>query len=70
MREVFDDLELKLTAETTDRDIDGWDSLAHIQLVAALEEEFELEISASEIAEINSVAKILEIVGEKRDPKA
>ena len=65
MREIFDDPELTLTPETTDRHIDGWDSLAHIQLVSALEAEFELDISAAEIASMNSVTKILALIAEK-----
>ena len=36
-REVFDDDSIELTPETTANDIDDWDSIEHINLIAAVE---------------------------------
>ena len=37
--DVFDDPELTVNDETTAADVDGWDSLVHITLIDAVEEE-------------------------------
>ena len=39
-RDVFDDDDITVTETTTSADIDDWDSLEHINLVAAVEQEF------------------------------
>ena len=39
-RDVFDDDEISVNGQTTADDIDGWDSLAQISLIAAVESEF------------------------------
>lgn len=39
-RDVFDDDEITVNEQTTAEDIDDWDSLAQISLIAAIESEF------------------------------
>ena len=39
-RDVFDDEEITVTDATTADDIEEWDSLEHINLLAAVEQEF------------------------------
>jgi len=45
-------------------DISEWDSLAHIQLVASIEEEFNLSIPFEEVANINCLADFLKYLEE------
>ena len=45
--------------------IEKWDSLKHMNLVVALEEEFNLEFKDDEIAEIISYSLILYIIKDK-----
>ena len=47
---IFDADELRISPETTATDIDGWDSMAHINLVVAIEKHFGVKFSASDIA--------------------
>ena len=44
---------------------ENWDSLAHIELVAALESEFSVELSADDIVEMVTYAKIRSVLGGK-----
>jgi acyl carrier protein len=47
-RRVFDD-ELVITESTSAADVDGWDSIAHINLIIAIEKHFGLKFTANEI---------------------
>jgi acyl carrier protein len=51
-RRVFDDDELSITETTTAADINGWDSMAHINLIIAIEKQFGISFSATEIAQL------------------
>lgn len=49
-----------LTPETGLADIALWDSLKHMDLIAALEDRFGIEFTGDEIAEMLSVGKIVD----------
>jgi acyl carrier protein len=49
-RQVFDDDDLVITESTSAADLDAWDSMAHINLIIAIEKHFGLRFSAAEIA--------------------
>jgi len=64
---IADQLEVdsaKLSPETTFEDIDA-DSLDIVELVMALEEEFDLEISDQEIENINTVGDVVKYIESK-----
>lgn len=63
--ETFHIKESELTPEVNMKDIDSWDSLTHMELIANLESELEIEFTADEIMEMIDVAHIEKIVGEK-----
>jgi acyl carrier protein len=48
-RRVFDD-DLAITETTSAEDVDGWDSIAHINLIIAIEKHFSVKFTANEIA--------------------
>ncbi|WP_269622687.1 acyl carrier protein [Prochlorococcus marinus] len=52
------DLEKTMTAE----DIDGWDSLAHISIVVAMEKEFKCSFSLGEIKKLNNIGDFVSLV--------
>jgi acyl carrier protein len=51
---VFEDDELTISEATTAADIDGWDSMAHINLLIAIERRFGVKFSTSEIASLGN----------------
>ncbi|GAA3762244.1 acyl carrier protein [Terriglobus aquaticus] len=72
-REVFDDDTLTLTPETTAADIDGWDSMAHIGLIVAIEERMGVKFNSAELESLHNVgqlAGVLEYKLESRQVKA
>ncbi len=56
--------------DKTQDDFKNWDSLSHMSLVSALEEEFKISLSVDEISNLDSVKKILEVVDKHGSRKA
>jgi acyl carrier protein len=54
-----------VTDALTIAETENWDSLAHIELVAALESEFSVELSADDIVEMITYARIRAVLGGK-----
>lgn len=52
--EISDSLDMEETGT--------WDSLSHMQLIAALEEEFNIELTAEEIVAMRSVGEIKHVL--------
>ena len=55
----------KVTADLTMKDLDVWDSLKHMEVIAALEQEFELQFSFDEIVTMRSVGDIKRVLSNK-----
>ena len=64
-RDVFDDEQLQLRDELSPETLEAWDSLGHIRLISALEDELQLSFTLDEIEAMNSVAKILAVLADK-----
>ena len=45
----------------------AWDSLRHMELIFAIEEEFELEFSSEEIAAIDGTDKLIALIEANRE---
>lgn len=58
-QDVFDDDTLAVQASTAASDVDGWDSLAHIRLIVALEQAFRVRFSAAEVSRFQRVADVV-----------
>lgn len=52
-----------VTAQTRAQDLEQWDSLAHVMIIGALEEQLGIEIPLEEAVEIEDVAGILKYAG-------
>ena len=61
-KEVFDDESLVIEDSTTANDIDDWDSLTHINLIAAIENEFGMEFNMKEIIALKNVGDFVNII--------
>ncbi len=54
-----------ISERTTARDVPGWDSLAHINVIVAVESEFALKLKSSEVARVQDVAGLIDIILER-----
>lgn len=61
-RSVFDDEEIVLKEETTAADIDDWDSLEHINLLVAVEQEFNIKFNMNEVSNMKNVGEMVDII--------
>ena len=48
-RDVFDDESIEVSEVTTSNDIEDWDSLEHINLIAAVEQEFGVKFNMGQV---------------------
>ena len=64
-REELEQEDLVLTDETTADDVDGWDSLSHVQLVAAMEEAFGIEFKSREILSWDNIGDLIDCIEKK-----
>ncbi|MBK7028863.1 MAG: acyl carrier protein [Bacteroidales bacterium] len=65
MRRVLKQENLSLKEDFTDRDIEGWDSMAQVELIAEIEEHFNIEFSLKDLPRLNSVKNIIQLIEEK-----
>ena len=64
-REELGQSDLVLSDETTADDVEGWDSLSHVQLVAVMEDAFGIEFSSREILSWDNVGDLIDSIQKK-----
>ena len=64
-RDVFGDSSLSVDENTTSADIEDWDSLEHINLIAAVENEFGLRFKMREVSGMKNVGEMMKIISER-----
>ena len=61
-RDVFDDPSITVDVSTTSDDVDGWDSLEHINLIAAIEQEFGVKFNMGQVVSMKNVGEMVDII--------
>ena len=61
--DVFDE-EITVTAETTAADVEEWDSLTHITLIAEVEEAFGFKFAMKDVLGMKNVGEMAQIIAE------
>ncbi len=64
-RIVFENETLDLTAATSADDVEDWDSVAHISLIFAIEEEFGFQFSSKELEKMRNVGDLQKIISQR-----
>lgn len=64
-RDVFDDETIILINDTTQNDIEDWDSLAQINIIVAIKKEFKVDFTMEELGNLKSVGEIVKKIEEK-----
>ena len=63
-RDVFDDGAITVSETTTAADIEDWDSLTHITLLATVEEEFGVKFSMKAVQGLKNVGELADLIAE------
>ncbi|MDR2889985.1 MAG: acyl carrier protein [Lachnospiraceae bacterium] len=61
-RDVFDDPAITVDERTTAADIEDWDSLEHINLIAALEHQFGMKFTMGQVVSMKNVGEMVDII--------
>lgn len=63
--EVFDDDDIKISPQMTANDIDGWDSLSHVNLIVTIETKFNFRFSQKELLTFKNIGDLLNSIQSK-----
>ncbi len=61
-RDNFDDESITVNENTTADDIEDWDSLEHINLIASIESEFGMKFTMGEVVTMKNVGEMVGII--------
>lgn len=64
-RDVLDQPELELRHDSSAKTIEGWDSLAHINLISAIEQEFGIHFALGELENLKNVGEMIDLMKTK-----
>lgn len=64
-REVFENPDLSIFPDMTAKDVEGWDSFNHINLIVALEEIFGVSFTTEEIGGMANVGDLVKLLQKK-----
>ncbi len=64
-RDIFDDSGLVIYDSMTANDIGDWDSLNHINLLGAIQQEFKIKFELMELQQLSNVGAIIDLILKK-----
>lgn len=65
LRTQFKDESLPVTPATTAADVPGWDSLAHIRFILAVEKGFGIKFRTAEISSFDNLGDLAAMIAQK-----
>jgi acyl carrier protein len=64
-RDVFDNPTLEISDATTANDVEGWDSIMHVNLIVAVEKAFGVSFTTKDVKALADVGGLIQLI-EKR----
>ena len=64
-RDIFDDDNLVINDDTSASDIDNWDSLNQINVISAIEIEFNIKFMLADLNKLDNVSAIIQLIESK-----
>ena len=64
-RDILDQPDLVLTRASNASNVDGWDSLAHVNLVTAIQQRYKIRFALGELQELKNVGEMIDLIGTK-----
>ena len=69
-QDVLDLPDLALAPESSAHNVEGWDSLAHVNLVVAIEKHYKLKFALGELQGLKNVGEMADLIVRKLAAKA
>ena len=64
-KEIFEDDNLTISDHMTSENIESWDSLNHVKLILACEDEFKIKFDVQEINELDKIKDLIDLINKK-----
>jgi acyl carrier protein len=64
-RDVLDLPGLQLTRQSNASNVEGWDSLAHVNLVMGIEKRYKIKIALGELQDLKNVGEMADLIQRK-----
>jgi acyl carrier protein len=64
-RDIFDDPSLVITRDSNASTVEDWDSLAHVNLVTAIEKKYKIRFALGELQDLKNVGDMIDLIQEK-----
>lgn len=64
-RKVFNDTTIEVHDELTAKDVERWNSMTHLTLIATVEEEFGIKFKLKELIGMKNVGELLRLIETK-----
>jgi acyl carrier protein len=64
-RDVFDNASLEIGRDSSAHNVEGWDSLIHINLVVAVEQAFGIKFMLGELQGLENVGDMADLIDKK-----
>jgi acyl carrier protein len=64
-RDIFDEPNLVITRESSASTVEEWDSLAHVNLLTAIEKRYKVKFALAEQNELKNVGDLIDLLDKK-----
>jgi acyl carrier protein len=61
-RDILDQPDLVLTRQSNAHNVEDWDSLAHINLVSAIEKRYKIRFALGELQDLKNVGDMIDLI--------
>jgi acyl carrier protein len=64
-RDVFDDPTIEISDATTAKDVAGWDSIMHVNLIVAVEKAFATTFTTKDVKSLANVGHLIQLIAKR-----
>jgi acyl carrier protein len=64
-REILDQPDLVLSRETTAKEVSGWDSVTHINVIVGAEMRFRIKFRTAELDDMGNIGDLVDLIAGK-----
>jgi acyl carrier protein len=64
-RDVLDQPDLVISRDSNASTVEGWDSLAHVNLVTSIQQHYKIKFALGELQELKNVGEMVDLIAVK-----